>query len=111
MQDLPMWIKIVLAGTVVTYLWRMLGVMLISRLDPQGAMMLWVRAVATALVAGLVMRLMILPSQMMSVTTLTNRLSALFIGLVVLFTIRRNTTLAVFSAVLAFMLMAWLQQG
>lgn len=42
--------------------WRWVGMLIGNRIDVQSAWFQWVRAVATALVAGLVMRLVLFPA-------------------------------------------------
>ena len=51
------YLTIVLAGILATEVWRWLGLAVGSRLDVAGAPFQWMRAVATALVSGLVARM------------------------------------------------------
>lgn len=66
-----------LASAAGTYLWRLLGVVAISRLDPESPVLLWVRSVATALIAALVVRFVYAPSGMLADTAFTSRAIAL----------------------------------
>ena len=52
---------IAIAGFLATDLWRFLGVFLSARIGEESEILRWVRAVATALVAGLVTRLIVFP--------------------------------------------------
>ncbi len=69
------------AGFAVTYVWRFLGVVAVKRIDPEGDVLLWVRAVATALVAALVMRISFAPAGVLAETTTPSRAAALAAGL------------------------------
>lgn len=55
------WIAI-FAAAAGTIFWRVLGVALDGRIDPDGAVYQWISAVAYAMVAGLMVRVLILPS-------------------------------------------------
>ena len=55
------YLTLLLAGVLANECWRWLGVAVGSRLDLGGQPFLWVRAVALALVAGLVSRMMLFP--------------------------------------------------
>ena len=66
-----------LASAAGTYLWRFLGVVAISRLDPESPVLLWVRSVATALIAALVVRFVYDPSGMLAETAFSSRAIAL----------------------------------
>ena len=76
-----MWITVLAAGLAATYVWRWLGVLLVKRIDPRSPALLLVRAVATALVAALVARMVFFPSGLLAQTSLATRLAALGCGL------------------------------
>ena len=77
------------AGFAVTYVWRFLGVLAVKRIDPEGDLLLWVRAVATALVAALVMRISFSPAGSLAETATPSRAAALAIALAVYYVFRR----------------------
>lgn len=56
--------------------WRWCGLAIGSRLDPEGEIFKWVRAVSTALVAALVMRIVVFPSGAMAHVPVTVRVGA-----------------------------------
>lgn len=95
----PDWAVVLLAGGLTTYFWRFIGVIVASRLDPEGALLLWVRAVATALVAALCIRLIIVPSGMLATTDLSTRVAALALGVIVFYAAGRSTAVGVAAAV------------
>jgi hypothetical protein len=70
--------------------WRWLGLYVGRDLDIDGELFQWVKAVATALVAGLVMRLLIFPAGALADTPLWLRVAAFAAGHAVYFAARRN---------------------
>ena len=81
---------LMLACAAATYMWRGLGVLLSGRLNPQSAMFEWISCVAYALVAGLIARIIVAPSGLLSQTALTDRLLACAIAFVAYRVARRN---------------------
>ena len=71
------YLVILVAGSAATYLWRFLGVVYASRLGPDSAVLDWVRAVATALIAALVIRIVLVPPGALADTALVSRALAL----------------------------------
>ena len=53
---------IIVAGWFATDIWRFLGVFISNRIEDDSEILNWIRAVATALVAGLIARLIIFPT-------------------------------------------------
>jgi hypothetical protein len=53
---------IAIAGWLATDIWRWLGVLVGNRLSEESAALTWVRAVATALVAGVIAKLILYPT-------------------------------------------------
>ncbi|WP_342642211.1 AzlD domain-containing protein [Rhodoligotrophos ferricapiens] len=97
---LPDWLFILTIGVITTYSWRLLGVLLVRRLDPQGTSLLLVRSIATALVSALVMKLMIAPPGVLATTQIVNRFLALAVGAAFVFTLKRHQPLAIAAALL-----------
>jgi hypothetical protein len=79
-----------LAGTLATEVWRWVGLGVGSRLDVNGAPFQWVRAVATALVAGMVTRMLLFPAGGLAGVPLAIRLGAFVGGLALYYAARRN---------------------
>lgn len=77
------------AGFAVTYVWRFLGVLAVRRIEPEGDLLLWVRAVATALVAALVMRITFSPAGVLADTAMLSRAAALAMALAGYYLFRR----------------------
>jgi hypothetical protein len=70
--------------------WRWLGLVLARNLSVDGEIFKWVRAVATALVAGLVMRLVLFPAGILASVPLYVRLGALAGAMLAFALTRRN---------------------
>ncbi len=95
MQESWLWPLLVLAvSAVATYLWRGLGVLFSGRINPDSAVFAWMAAVAYALLAGLITRMIVLPIGPLTETPLEARLAAaaLCVGS---FLLTRNLLLAV----------------
>lgn len=82
-----------------TYLWRGLGVIVSGQIRTDSAIFTWVGCVAWAMIAGLTMRILLLPSGVLAETTLVERGIGVAIPLLVFFVLsRRNLFLGVGSA-------------
>jgi len=104
MSETAIWLLI--AGAfVVTYMWRGLGVAVGGGMSLDGPLFRWVAAVAYAMLAGLIARMIILPLGALAATPLSERLLAAAIALLVFLFSRRNMLLAVFSGAAALVLL------
>ena len=92
MTDL--WIMVVV-GSLGTYVWRGLGVVLAGRLEPGGEAFRWITCVAYAMIAGLVARIIVLPTGPLAASLFWHRLAACLIGLVIYRFLRGNVFVAV----------------
>ena len=71
---------ILLAGTIPTDIWRWLGVLIGGALREDSELLTLIRAVATALVAGVVGQLIVFPSGALAATPLLLRIAAAGLG-------------------------------
>jgi hypothetical protein len=92
------YLTLILAGFLATEVWRWLGLAVGSRLDVAGALFLWVRAVATALVSGLVARMVLFPTGALIDVPLWARLAAFAGGVSLYLLLRRNVAAGVGAA-------------
>jgi branched-subunit amino acid transport protein len=99
------------AGWATTYVWRFAGVYLAERLAPDSDLLMWVRAVATALVAALVARIIIAPPGLLAATPLEARLAAMAVGVAAFYLLRRRLGAGVAAAVLSLLAIGWLISG
>ena len=93
-----------IAGFCATAPWRVLGVMLSQSIDADSEILRWVRAVSTALIAGLVARLVFVPAGVLADVPLWVRLAAFAAGLAVYFASRRNLAAGIVAGEAALLL-------
>ena len=95
--DLWPYLALILVGFLPTEAWRWLGLVLARGLSEESEIIVWVRAVATAILAGVIAQLIVTSSGALATTPLPVRLGAIAIGFVAFLTIRRS----IFAGVLA----------
>lgn len=93
-----------IVGAFVTYAWRGLGVALSGRINADGPAMRWFAAVAYAMLAGLIARLIILPAGPLQHIPLVDRLAAAVVTIIVYLLTRRNIALGVAAGTLTLIL-------
>jgi branched-subunit amino acid transport protein len=69
---MDLWMLLALCGAA-TYLWRGPGVLISAGLDPRGEAFTWISCVAYAIIAGLVSRMLLLPTGALAETTFFER--------------------------------------
>lgn len=84
-----------------TYLWRGLGVLLSDRIATSSELFAWITCVAYAMVAGLIMRIIVMPTGLLATSLLGHRLLACALGLAAYYLFRRNLFVAVGVGALA----------
>jgi branched-subunit amino acid transport protein len=104
MNETAIWLLIA-GACVVTYMWRGIGVALGGGMSLDGPLFRWVAAVAYAMLAGLIARMIVLPLGALAETPMSERLLAAGIALAVFLLSRRNMLLAVFSGAAAMVLL------
>ncbi len=100
------YLAILLAAVLPTHIWRWLGVIFAGRLDEQSEIFIWVKAVATALVAALIAKLILFPTgPLASVPTLA-RAAAAAIGFAVFIVAGKRLAVGILAAELV-LIGAW----
>lgn len=99
------------AGFIATQPWRYLGVLLSQNITEDAEILVWVHAVSTALVAGLVARMVLLPAGALAGVPLGIRVGAFVLGLAIYFLAGRKLFLAVFGAAIGLVLCQYLLVG
>ena len=89
---------ILIAGVAANALWRLAGLALSSGLSEDGPVIAWVRAVSTALVAGLVARIVIFPPGALADISTPVRVGAFILGIAVYYAARRHMGLGILAA-------------
>ena len=97
---------LVIACGLASYLWRGLGVLLSGRINTASPIFSWVACVAYAMIAGLTVRLIIMPGGALAHAALADRLVACAVAFVVYFVVsRRNLFLGIGSGFCALVLL------
>lgn len=84
------YLLLLLVGFLPSEVWRWIGVALGRSLDEESEIILWVRAVATALIAGVVARIVLFPPGSLAAIPLELRLLAIGCGVAGYWLIRRS---------------------
>ncbi len=101
------WLTLAIAGTAANDIWRMAGVWLSRGADPQSKAMLWVRDVSTALVAGLVARMLLSPAGELAAIGSGVRVLAFATGALAFFLSNKNLALGLICAEIMFFAAHW----
>lgn len=89
------------AGVLMSVVWRFAGFLIASGLSENGPVILWVKYVSTALVSGLIARLVVFSPGALADIALHWRLSAFAFGVYVFFLAKRHLGLGVFAGIVA----------
>jgi len=84
------YLALLLLGVLPSEMWRWIGILVGRGLDEESEIILWVRAVATALVAAVVARIVLIPPGALAAVPLWVRLVALAGGVGAFYGIRRS---------------------
>lgn len=102
------WVFILVAGWLANDMWRFLGVAFSGRLTEASPVFTWVKAVATALVAGVIAQLILYPTGDLAATSLVLRLAAVAVGFAAFHLARHHVFAGVAAGEAAFVLGWWL---
>jgi branched-subunit amino acid transport protein len=98
------WLLLVICG-LATYLWRGPAVLIAAGVDPKGEAFAWISCVAYAIIAGVVSRMLLLPTGALAETTALERALGSALALAVYF---RLTDRNLFAGVIAGAAALWL---
>jgi len=84
------YLALLLIGFLPSEIWRWLGIMLGRGLDEESEIVLWVRAVATSLIAAVVARIVLIPPGALAAVPMPVRLAAIAGGFLAFILIRRS---------------------
>jgi hypothetical protein len=102
------YLVVVLVGFLPTEVWRSLAVVVSRGLDEDSEILVWVRAVAATLLAGVVAKLLYYPTGALAAVPLWGRGGAMVLGLAAFFAFRRSVVAGVLVGVAAVVLAAWM---
>jgi hypothetical protein len=91
------YLALILIGFLPSEIWRWLGIVLGRGLDENSEIILWVRGVATALIAGVVARIVVIPPGALAGVPLSVRIAALAIGFLAFLLVRRSAFVGVLA--------------
>ncbi len=100
MTDLHLALLILACG-LSTYLWRGIGVLLSGKVSASGGFFTWAGCVAYAMIAGLTVRILVLPTGTLADTPLAARMIACTIALATYFLCRRNLFVGIAAGFIA----------
>lgn len=84
------YLVLILAGYLPNEVWRLFGLLLARGLNEDSQVVVWSRAVATAILAGVIAKLILFSSGALADIPLTVRVSAAAIGFIVFLVVRRS---------------------
>jgi branched-subunit amino acid transport protein len=93
------------ASAAATYCWRLFGVIASRQMTADSPLIQWVRAVATALIAALVIRFIYAPSGLLAETELSSRSVALAVGVIAYLALGKRIPFGVAAAAAALVLL------
>ena len=91
------YLALILAGFLPSEAWRWLGVIFARGLDEDSEIVVWVRAVATAILAGVIAKLTIFAPGVLASVPTPVRLAAVAIGFLAFVTVRRSVLAGVLA--------------
>ena len=100
------YVIILVAGALATQVWRWTGVLLAGRLSPDGAIYIWARLVATAIIAALAGQLILQPQGALQIVPVWLRLVAVGAGLLVLWRFWRRGAALTLGLIAALVVLA-----
>ena len=100
-------VMLVLAGVIPNQVWRMLGLWLGSGLDEGSDLLMWVKAVATAILAGVIAQILVEPPGALASIPAHLRYGALVVGFVAFMLTRRSIFVGVVAGEIAMLAGKW----
>ena len=98
---------LIVFGFLPSEVWRIIAVFVSRGFDERSEIIVWVRAVATALVAGVVAKILFAPTGALVAVPLGWRLGSLVLGLAAFFAARRSVMVGVVVGEAALICAAW----
>jgi branched-subunit amino acid transport protein len=88
--DLWPYLVMILVGFLPNEIWRMLGLVMARNIDEGSELLIWVRAVATAVLAGVIAKIVLFPPGALANVPLSARLVAIAAGFLAYLLARRS---------------------
>jgi len=107
MADIGPVLALILVGFLPNEVWRLLGLVLVRGLDEKSQAIIWVRAVATAMLAGVLAQLVLASSGALATIPVSVRIAAAGLGFVAFLIARRSVFVGVVTGEAAVMIGAY----
>jgi len=105
------YLVLILAGFLPNEVWRMLGVVASRGINEESELIIWVRAVATAILTGVVSKIVVFAPGALGSVPLAVRLAAAAAGMAAFFLMRRSMFAGVVTGMLAVLTGMWATGG
>lgn len=105
--DLAPYVALVLLGFLPNEIWRFLGLVVAHGIDERSDAIVWVRAVATAILAGVIAKIVLFAPGTLADIPLTIRVGAVIIGFAAFLVSRRSVFIGVAVGEVALLTGAW----
>jgi hypothetical protein len=102
--ELHAYLLLVLVGFLPNEIWRVLGLVVAHGIDEESELFVWARAVATAVLAGVIAKILLFPPGVLADVPLVVRLGAIACGLLAFLLVRRSVFAGVAAGEVALML-------
>jgi hypothetical protein len=102
--ELHAYLLLVLVGFLPNEVWRVLGLVFAHGIDEESELFVWARAVATAVLAGVIAKILLFPPGVLADVPLIVRLGAIACGLLAFLLVRRSVFAGVAAGEVALML-------
>jgi hypothetical protein len=90
LTDLGPYLALLLVGFLPNEIWRMLGLLVARGLNEESEIVVWVRAVATAILAGVIAQLIVTSTGALATVPLSVRIAAVAAGFMAFLAVRRS---------------------
>jgi len=107
LADIGPVLALILVGFLPNEVWRLLGLVLVRGLDEKSQAIIWVRAVATAMLAGVLAQLVLASSGVLATIPVSVRIAAAGLGFVAFLIARRSVFVGVVTGEAAVMMGAY----
>jgi branched-subunit amino acid transport protein len=107
LQGLWPYLILIVAGFLPNEIWRMLGVVASHGIDEGAELIVWVRAVATAILTGVVAKIVVFAPGALAEVPLEARLAAAAAGMTAFFVLKRSVLAGVVVGTLGILAGAW----
>jgi hypothetical protein len=107
LAEIGPYLALILVGFLPNEVWRALGLVLVRGLSEDSQIIVWVRAVATAILAGVMAQLILTTSGALAAIPLFVRIGAATLGFVAFLVARRSVFVGVLVGETVFLSGAW----